>query len=458
MPGAKTFTIAGYRIDIIASTIYFDYEVELQDDLRRSFVDTIILPSVSKGQWDAVPANLLRAICEMLCLSIGTKYWKVGCAPEIRIRQFVLSRQQAEFWNESYTKGLGEFFYRANIDFRGLVSFPYSEEYVPGDPLSFPRRQRALLAQGGGKDSAVSAELLIERKVQFDTFSISPNKAQKKVAEMIGRPTVEVRQIPDPKYRAMRDAKELAYGFPSVSIHTCIAILTAALLDYRYVIFSNEQSADVGNLHYLGLDVNHQWSKSSEAEILLRKYLKEYVTEDIVPFSLIREYSELEMVRRFSKHEKYFYAFSSCNMNPSKGSAARSEVRPGRSYWCNECPKCVFIFTSLTAFLPLRVVEDIFGENLYAKPELLPTFRRLLGIQSFKPFECVGIPSEMIVAMSRARGQGVQEDLPAMKMFEEYLKAHPIDLKDLESDVFSSHVVTAPSPEDFTALYPLQKD
>jgi len=452
MQFARTFTIAGYKLDRAKSTFSFEYEVEFGDGECRQLVDTVILPAIPKENWDVVPPKMLRSVCETLSILIGTKYWRVGCAPVIRIRDFELSKSQAQFWNEFYTKGLGEFFYTSNIDFRDLVSFPYNEVFVPAKPTSFPRKARALAGLGGGKDSIVTSELLAERNIPFDIFMVAAIKEQEKVAKILGRSVVAVQELTDYGYRKVPGRKKGAQGFPIVSIQTGIAVLVAALQDYRYVIFSNEQSADIGNMNYLGLEVNHQWSKSSEAEAMLRAYLEQYVTKDIVPFSLIRGYSELEMVRRFAKYKKYFYAFSSCNMGMA-GSWERPAAS-GKSYWCGKCPKCAFIFACLSAFIPLEEVTDIFGKNLYADPELLVIFKRLLGMQGTKPFECVGVPEETIVAMYMALKQGTdREDLPIIKIFKEYLKTYPVKPEELEKAVFSPHPVSVPPPEDFTALY-----
>ena len=44
----------------------------------------------------------------------------------------------------------------------------------------------------------------------------------------------------------------------------------------------------------------------------------------------------------------------------------------------------------------------MFGADLYADTRLLPLFRRILGIEGFKPLDCVGEPEEMILAMHHA--------------------------------------------------------
>jgi len=63
---------------------------------------------------------------------------------------------------------------------------------------------------------------------------------------------------------------------------------------------------------------------------------------------------------------------------------------------------------------------DIFGTDLYAKKLLLPLFRRILGIEGFKPLDCVGEPEEIILAMHyTAQGKEYSGE-PAMRLFEEH--------------------------------------
>jgi hypothetical protein len=62
---------------------------------------------------------------------------------------------------------------------------------------------------------------------------------------------------------------------------------------------------------------------------------------------------------------------------------------------------------------------DIFGTNLYTQKSLLPLFKKILGIEGFKPLDCVGEPEEMILAMHYAlRGKEYSSE-PAMQLFEE---------------------------------------
>src|SRR5204862_4005846 len=94
-----------------------------------------------------------------------------------------------------------------------------------------------------------------------------------------------------------------------------ISLFTAMLYDYRYTIFANEESANYGSVTYLGREINHQWSKSLEFELLFQEYVKQFLTPDISYFSILRPFSEIAIAKRFVQYQQYFPVFSSCNTN-----------------------------------------------------------------------------------------------------------------------------------------------
>ena len=93
----------------------------------------------------------------------------------------------------------------------------------------------------------------------------------------------------------------------------------------------------------------------------------------------------------FSKYDKYHKIFKSCNV----GSKQVPWV------WCCDCPKCLFVYIILSPFLYKDKLVDIFGEDLYKKESLLETFKELIGHAETKPFECVGMVSEVKYALNR---------------------------------------------------------
>ena len=79
---------------------------------------------------------------------------------------------------------------------------------------------------------------------------------------------------------------------------------------------------------------------------------------------------------------------------------------------------------------------DIFGADLFSKKRLLPLIRRILGIEGFKPFDCVGEPEEMILAMHYAAQRKEYSGEPAMRLFEKHF-SQDYDFDDLARRVFS---------------------
>ena len=363
--------------------------------------------------WEKVPKSVLEPTLQALLLMLGINYWSVFPTKNIYIEGFALTRAQASFWNSIYLNGLGEFFYLKKMNFHNLIEFPYDDEAPAPTPTRFERPTRALLLNGAGKDSILSAEILKASNTPFDFFTFTPQAVHKKIAKLVGVKTIDVRRSRDPWINLFTSCG----AYPSVSTFTFIATLLAELLGYNSIILSNERSADFGNLEYLGLSVNHQWCKSSEAEKMINDYIQSFITPSISTKSLLREYSELEIVRRFVCYPQYFHDVTSCNMYFH---STPIEEFLWRTKWCKKCAKCVFLFACFSAFLPKKEVVDIFGADLYARKKLLPLFKRILGIEGFKPLDCVGEPEEMILAMHYAARRKEYFSGPAMQLFEKH--------------------------------------
>src|SRR3990167_9516799 len=117
------------------------------------FTETVILPKI--------PHNLkeesIRKILESLLIILGVSYYKLYYSPRITM-PFLLSKDQADFWDTVYRKGIGEFLYKNKLDPKKLAKFPHSKIKVCSERIK--TQDRALLGIGGGKDSIVAAELL----------------------------------------------------------------------------------------------------------------------------------------------------------------------------------------------------------------------------------------------------------------------------------------------------------
>lgn len=427
---ASSFTFGSYKVDTKRSIITFTYHVEFKFGIVKTFTDQLFFKDIKPELWEKIPKAVLEPTLQALLLMIGINYWLAFPTKNIRIEGFALTRAQAHFWDMLYLNGLGEFFYLLKIDFRNLIAFPYDDHAKVPTGARFERPSRALLLNGAGKDSILSAEILKASGTPFDFFAFAPTLAHDRITKLVGVKTISVTRRRDPWLNAL-----ISGAYPSVSTFTFIATLLAELLGYNSIIFSNERSSDFGNLNYLGLEVNHQWCKSSEAEKMVNDYIQRYITPDISTHSLLRKYSELEIVQRFVQYPQYLYDVTSCN---TYFWLSRIEQRMLRTnYWCNQCPKCVFLFACFSAYLPKKQLIDIFGADLYAKKRLLPLFRRILGIEGFKPLDCVGEPEEMILAMHYAVQRKEYSGEPAMRLFEKYFPSD-YDFDEIEQRIFAN--------------------
>ena len=425
-------------------------------------------------------------------------YFKTCLPKEIAIRSGTLTEDQANFWNTVYTKGLGEFFFRNQIDFRGLIHFPHDKQTVLSTPSPNPNPNptpKLLVPIGGGKDSTVTAELLKKAGCDVTLLRIGKHPLIEETAKIAGLPLLSVERRLDPLLFRLNANGALNGHVPITAYLSFLSVVIAELYGFDAVVMSNERSASEGNVEYLGEVINHQWSKSLEFERMLRGYL-EGIGSRVEYFSLLRPLSELAIVRAFATMPQYFAATTSCNANwkiaalhqtsipqplppeeeggrprasqqpqtytspLSLGEGARGRGLPekegamkGDGRWCGQCPKCAFAFALFAAFLPEKTLHDIFGKNLFDEESLLPFFRRLLGLEGFKPFECVGTPEETKAAFLLAEQRGDLNDSKAMQVFLKEVKPTIKDSKKLIEECLrpsSDHCI----PKPFLSLLP----
>src|SRR3989344_1625521 len=404
------FIFNGWKADREKRNFSFLYSI-IRENEQFELTQTLIFPKpFSEEQIDHIHPTL-----DFLSLALGASYWKMFCPRIMETPHIKLSQKQAEFWNTVYTKGLGEFFYKNKIDFRGLVAFPVSKKAVEKAYIrsvsDMGKTPRALVLFGGGKDSLVTAEMLKQSKKQFSFFALGDFPILKEPAKTAEVELITVSRSMDPKFFELSGRTDVYNGHVPISLfYSGTALLTAQLYGFDEVVISAEHSANYGNVEYLGETINHQWSKSEEAETLLRSYIRSFITEDIEYDSLIRDMHEIQVAELFSHYPKYLDVFSSCNMNFSLTKIAKKK-------WCGECPKCAFVFAILSPFIPKQKLVSVFNKNLFADEALLPTYRELLGLEAFKPFECVGTPEETKLAFLFAHQKGEYENDAAMKQF-----------------------------------------
>ncbi|MBI4096336.1 MAG: hypothetical protein HY425_01330 [Candidatus Levybacteria bacterium] len=409
------FIFKGYESNLEKGEVLFHFGFHGEKNI--DFTEKISFPSVA----NKIPQVLLKSLLDNLMLILGISYWKLYCPKEIIVKDNFLNKEQAEFWNTVYAKGLGEFFYRNKINFRELINFPYVEG-LKVKSIDFPRSNRFLLGIGGGKDSIVVAEMLKKENKEFDVLILDAKIQQDVAAVMDKRPIVFKRKL-DPKLFELNKEEGTYNGHIPVSVvYALLGLMASVFYDYDNFVVGNEKSANYGNVRYLGETINHQWSKSEEFEKLFNNYIGKFITPDITYSSPLRNMTELQVVGEFAKYPEYFQVFSSCNGNFKILRSAQNDMG---NKWCGECPKCLFVFLCLAAFLPKEKILDIFGKNLFEDESLLTLFEELIGTKNFKPFECVGTPQEVKEALGKIIKKGEFNDAIIIKHFKEEILDKP---------------------------------
>ncbi|MFT5684272.1 MAG: hypothetical protein ACI8RZ_005213 [Myxococcota bacterium] len=383
-PDHARFVFTDARIE--GAEVLLSYRLAEGTGPDVDFTERLTLPILPE---DPSHPAIKRALRD-LHLITGISYFKATCAAEIEVATGALSEEEAAFWSEVYTFGLGEFFFRNDIE-SPSVTFPAGGPPRPEvAPLPF-EPDRVLLLVGGGKDSVVAREVLRHVGVDVTVVSLSTAPWIRRSAEAMGDAHLTIGRKLDRKLFELNDAGALNGHIPISAIIAAATRLVASIGGFGAVISANEHSASEGNLQWRGMEVNHQWSKGIRFERLWQQHSGPGPTY----FSLLRPLSELAIGACLARHDRYFDHITSCNAN--------FRIRPGEppARWCGHCPKCVFVYTILAPHLDDARLDRLFGKRILEDAGNLPMVRRLLGVTSFKPLECVGTSEEVSAAMWR---------------------------------------------------------
>lgn len=136
-----------------------------------------------------------------------------------------------------------------------------------------------------------------------------------------------------------------------------------------------------------GAEVNHQYSKSFAFEEAFTEYIEKNIMNEIRYFSLLRPFNELQIAKYFSSCPQFHEIFRSRN----RGSKENK--------WCGKCAKCLFVFIMLSPFVDYDKLVSIFGGDMLNDWDMIKDFDGLTDISGIKPFECVGTPDEIRLAL-----------------------------------------------------------
>ena len=181
------FEYASFSIEDHGKDLLFRFRFLMPPSL--SFSPEVLFESPPPS-WKDVPREALQNLAFHLGLIELFSYWKATCSPTIRIHAGPISEEQIDWWKDLLLHGMGEFFYRNDIDFT-------AENFVKIEASVTPARQsacytgplsdRSLVMIGGGRDSAYTAAVLKRSGEPFNCMMLNPGIA----AAAIARDVVE---------------------------------------------------------------------------------------------------------------------------------------------------------------------------------------------------------------------------------------------------------------------------
>lgn len=385
------FRYKSYNLNKDDSSVYISFDFEI--DGLCTFTPSTRIDITNLSLANAFDSPVGRKIIFSLGMVEAVSYLKAVCCPKMVVECGNPDDVSRDWWKKLYFGGLGEFFYINGIDadFDSFLTIECTGEEIKTENETVNIDKRCIVPVGGGKDSAVTAELVKKTGRDILFFTVNSQKARTDTVLSAGYTENDIiktfRKI-SPELLDLNAKGFLNGHTPFSAIVAFLSLYCAYLTGSENIILSNEASANEGNIE--GKNINHQYSKSYEFERDFTSYVRKNIFGGIRYFSILRPFNELQIAKEFCRHEAYLDKFRSCNAGSKN------------NIWCCSCPKCLFVYSILSAFLSQERLTEIFGENLLEKKELEHHFDGLVGLSPVKPFECVGTVSEVKYALAVA--------------------------------------------------------
>lgn len=390
---AESFTLTGWRADADEPSLHFDYSCTR----FGAFRETVSFPMLEGGLAGLMDDGL-SGLAAQLHAAIGVSYYKSAAAREVKMTSPWLTPAADAMIRALYTDGLAEFYVRAGLPYPPDLQFSLSAEARPDALPGFKPDNtpaEALVAFGGGKDSYVAADIARRAGLSCRLCSVVLSE---KVAAAIQRTAREdvlflTRRL-DPTLREVNAAGAFNGHVPITAINSLMLVILGRLTGAGHVIFANERSADEPTMQVDGVSANHQYSKSSAFEALMRDAIAAADRGAPAYYSVLRPFSEIWIAREFANLTGAHDRFTSCNRN-------FQIAGPDAPRWCGDCAKCAFTSLMLAPYLKRQDATRIFGDVFPDKDNLVSIYRELLGLGDSKPWDCVGTIDECRATLYR---------------------------------------------------------
>lgn len=380
---------------------FLDYDFNPENFIaifRYTFTDNDIIFSetvkFAKTE-NIIDYDLLDRALFLSFILIGTSYYKTHPSREV-ILEHKIDKYQANFFDKVYQEGLSQFVYENHLKRADLAHFaPNSPDESDPIPLNPADYSGILSLQSGGKDSLLTAELIANTDHSF-LYCGNINSHPSILDNLNANCQIITRHL---DLEDLQKSGGLNGHVPVTYILASLAIVQAILNHQSSVFLSVGHEGDEPHSYIDDLPVNHQWSKTWEAEQLLKDYVHRYISKDFVIGSPLRQYSELKIAELFVEKcwQKYGHKFSSCNIANYRQGTDNHNLK-----WCGNCAKCANSYLLFAPFLERTELDSLFdNSSLFENNNLFDDFKGLLGIDNhLKPFECVGEVDELRKAYS----------------------------------------------------------
>lgn len=339
-------------------------------------------------------------LMDLAAAVFAISYYKANAAPIIDARALAIGPAGRALVTALYTDGLGEFFVRNARPFPPDLEILWSDTAPEPTTVAMADGRPPVVAFGGGKDSHVAARLIEARAGAVELASVClSSRTAARLSSFSHAPVTVLDRRLDPALLEANANGALNGHVPITAVNTLALTLYAAAVGAPAVVFANERSADEPTATRDGRAINHQYSKSFEAERLMQAAIHEAIGPAPAVFSALRPYSEVAIARALSSDARALTRFSSCNRNFV---FAGPNALPDGVRWCGECAKCVFTTVMLAPWMSREAVRQAMGVDALGRASAVPMLRATLGLEADKPWDCTGSVMETRAALHRA--------------------------------------------------------
>lgn len=417
-----SFTYENYSLTENNGEILIRYDFSMENGAE--FHPEIRIPTANLDIVNAYDSECAERIIFSLGMVELVSYWKCACPPKVYVDCGYLDSFDIAWWKRLYFGGLGEFHYINGIcaDEESFMDIVCRYEHKNSPAFEYNNTGKNLITVGGGKDSAVTTDLLKSFADDNIFFTVNDQEARTQTVLKAGYSEdriVKTYRTIDKKLLELNAKGYLNGHTPFSAIVAFLSLYCAYLTGAENIVLSNESSANESNIK--GSRVNHQYSKSFAFEEDFRKYTEKNIMSEINYFSMLRPFNELQIAKYFAKCSEFLPVFRSCNRGSKK------------NIWCGKCAKCLFVFIMLSPFIEYSKLTEVFGNDMLGDEEMTEDFDGLVGLSGIKPFECVGTPDEIRLALCLL-DRKIQGEKPLLlKRFNEKADKSGIDYSLLKS-------------------------